>query len=84
MPATIRKNITLDAQSLQKLERLAKIRHTTHSGLIKELLDEAETKRVKQEKLAALERLAGCATGMFGDKNYKELRAEALKEKYGL
>ena len=73
---TIRKNFVLDEKIAKHLETLAKEQGTTQTAIISNLIEEQMQEKLIQEKLEALERFAGSATGLLEGVTIQSIKEE--------
>jgi hypothetical protein len=72
---TIRKNFTMSEKIVGDLEFLAAALHKKQSQVIQDLIERETYRLKKQEKLMALEKLAGSLTGILD----KESSIQSMK-----
>jgi len=76
---TVRKNFLFDEDVAQHLKEIAKKANITQTQVVKNLI-EAEYEEVSvEEKLEAIERLAGCMNGLIGD----DISIQSIKMEMG-
>jgi len=73
---TIRKNFVLDEAIAKHLETLAKEQGTTQTAIVSNLIEEQMRERLIQEKLEALERFTGSATGLLEGMTIQSIKEE--------
>jgi predicted DNA-binding protein len=72
---TVRKNFVFDDEVAQHLEELAKDRGTSMTAVIQEMIEASYADIEKRKKLEALKRIAGSASGLFGNLTIQEIKA---------
>ncbi len=72
---TIRKNFLLDEEIVEHLKEIAKANNTTQTQVIRNMIEEQYQKIAIKEKLEALHRIAGSATGQFVGKSIQSIKA---------
>ena len=76
-PKAKRKNFTMPEETVRELEFLAAAMNKKQSQVIQELIHKASEKHLKEERLASLERLKGCFTGLLDeDMTIQKIKAE--------
>jgi len=73
---TIRKNFLFEQKMADALEKMAKEEGKTQTQITQEALEIYMSEKKREKRLKALEQLKGCATGMLGDIDLKEVRLE--------
>ncbi|MEY3090517.1 MAG: hypothetical protein RL113_833 [Pseudomonadota bacterium] len=76
---TVRKNFLFDEEIARHLEEIAKKENRTQTDVIKNMIEEKYQEYSVQEKLEAIERLAGCMTGLIGD----DVSIQSIKTEIG-
>lgn len=74
---TVRKNFVFEETVAKHLEELAAAGNKSQTALLQEMVEEKYKVLSQKEKLAAFERLAGSATGAFGDSSIQKMKADS-------
>jgi post-segregation antitoxin (ccd killing protein) len=77
---TVKLNLTIDEEVVQRSKLFAKTRNTSISKIVQEYLDKA-TQNEKAESF--VEKYAGTLNGQLSDTEIERLKEERIKEKYG-
>lgn len=72
---TVRKNFVFDEEVAAHLEELAKDKGKSMTSIIQDMIEESYADIEKRRKLEALKRVAGSASGLFGDLTIQEIKA---------
>ena len=72
----IRKNITLSPETNNDLKILSSSVNLSQSKVIAMLIEEKARGIKKNKKLEALENLKGCADGVFGKRDFKDIKGK--------
>ena len=73
---TVRKNFLFDEDVAQHLKDIALKANVTQTQVVKDLIEEKYSEISVEEKLAALDRIAGSCKGMFVGKSIQSIKAE--------
>ncbi len=73
---TIRKNFLFDDEIVEHLKKLAERDGTNQTEVVRNLIEEKYQEIAVQEKLAALNRIAGSANGLFYGKTIQSIKAD--------
>lgn len=71
----IRKNFVFKKEVAQHLEEIAKKENKSMTKIIEELIEKKYSEVSKENKLKALNELAGSGTGLFGDLSIQKIKA---------
>lgn len=71
----IQKSFIVDEEVAAYLEEIAKERGKSITETLEAIIEENYAKLEKKKKLEALERVAGSASGVFGDLTIQEIKA---------
>lgn len=80
---TIRKNFLFEQKVARHLEEIAKAEGKTQTQIAQEAIEERYKQIHIQNKLEALDRLAGSLSGKIGDIDAKQVRDSYISDKYG-
>ncbi len=81
---TVKLNLTIDEELVEKSKRYAAKRKTTVSKLVQELLsNEIAASEKKPGKKSFVEKYAGTLSGKLSDNEVKKIKDEYLSKKYG-
>ncbi len=73
---TVRKNFLFDEDVAQHLKDIAKKANVSQTQVVKDLIEEKYGEISVEEKLAAIDRIAGSCNGMFVGKSIQSIKAE--------
>jgi len=72
---TIRKNFILDDEVVEHLKKIAEKENTTQTQVIRNMIEEKYEEISVEDKLEALNRIAGSSTGLFFGKSVQSIKA---------
>jgi antitoxin component of RelBE/YafQ-DinJ toxin-antitoxin module len=79
---TVKLNLTIDEDVVQRTKRFAKKRNISISKIVQEYLDKTtQNEKVKVESF--VEKYAGTLNGQLSEKEIARLKTQRAKEKYG-
>jgi len=71
----IRKNFVFKKEVAEHLQEIAKRENKSMTKIVEELVEKKYNEVSKEEKLKALNELAGSGTGLFGDLTIQKIKA---------
>ena len=78
----VRKNFVIKKEVANHLQELAIANNKSATAIVQDLIETSYENIAYKKRKQAFESLKGCLTGIIGNKTFKELRAQRIKEKY--
>lgn len=75
MKATVRKNFVFSEETAEHLAELAEDSNESMTAIIQELIEKKYRELRVKKRVAAFEKIKGCATGLLGDFSIQSVKA---------
>ena len=75
MKTTVRKNFTFTEETADYLKQLSEDSDTSMSEVVRSLIEDKYRELRVKKRVAAFEKIKGCATGLLGDYSIQSVKA---------